>query len=178
MAAVGGGRRGTAGDHEDHKIQIFHVAMQDFQRYPFNLNPRHTLEKIKLVSDFRQHFDQTKNDILLVLGQNVQGVRRRLIERKIHVEFYDAGLRDSSSSLIPVSAQGQWGGNFSNIWDGKDDTDVYSVSNSKHLEARFGINSLEPTANPRLRNRHAPSEDQPEFQPRADPVCRFMWVIL
>ena len=107
MAAVGGGRRGTAGDHEDHKIQMFHVAMQDFQRYPFNLNPRHTLEKIKLVSDFRQHFDQTKNDILLVLGQNAKGVQRRLIERKIHVEFYDAGLHNSTLTLVPTLTEGR-----------------------------------------------------------------------
>lgn len=191
MAAMSSGRRGAAGDHEDHKIKMFHIAMQEFQKYPFNLNPRHTLEKIKFVSDFRQHFDQTKDDILLVLGQNVKGFRRKLVERKIHVEFYDAGLRDSSSNLISTPPQGQppvtaprslgtpgieWGESFSSSWDSKDDTDVYSVSNSKHLDDMFGISSLDPATNPRLRNRNAATGNEPNFQPRADPVCRFMYV--
>ena len=192
MAAMGGGHRGAAGGHEDQKIKLFHIAMQQFQDYPFNFSPRHSLEKIKFVGDFRQHFDQTKNDILLVLGQNVQGIRRRLIERKIHVEFYDAGLGDSTSNLIPMSSQGrpstsasslstprmEWGESFASSWDNKEDTTDYSVSNSKHLELRFGINSASQTFNSRLRSRDAPPADPPEFQPRADPVCRFMYATL
>lgn len=181
MAAMSGGRRGAADDHEDHKIKMFYVAMQKFQNYPFNLNPRHMLEKIKFVSDFRQHFDQTKDDILLVLGQNAKDFRRKLIERKIHVEFHDAGLRDSSSNLISPPPQGQppvtttsssgtpgleWGESSASSWDSKDDTNVYSVSNSKHLDDTFGFSSLDP----------ATTGNEPGFQPRADPVCRFMYV--
>ena len=107
MATMSSGLHGTGGDHEeDHKIQMFHTAMREFQKYPFNLSPGHKLEKNKLVSSFRQHFDEVKDDILLVLGPNVKGFRRKVIGRKIHVEFHDAGLRDSSSSLVPVSGQG------------------------------------------------------------------------
>ena len=189
MAAMGGGRRGAAGDHEDHKIKMFHIAMQQFQDYPFNLGLRHSLEKIKFAGDFRQHFDLTKDDILLVLGQNVQGFRRRLIEKKIRVEFYDAGLDDSSSNLIPTQPQGQpsttasfsstprmvWGESFASSWDNKEDTADYSISNSKHLELRFGINSASQTSNPRPSGTDAPSDEPPEFQPRADPVCRFVY---
>ena len=187
---MSGGRRVAAGDHEDQKIKMFHIAMQNFQDYPFNLSPRHSLEKLKFAGDFRQHFDQTKDDILLVLRDNVQGIRRKLIERKIRVEFYDAGLDDSTANLIPMQSQGQpsttsasslstprmeWGESFGSSWDNKEDTEDYSISNSKHLDLRFGIASTSQTPNPRLRDRDAPSGDPPEFQPQADPVCRFMY---
>ncbi|KAG7285862.1 hypothetical protein NEMBOFW57_008156 [Staphylotrichum longicolle] len=181
MAAMRGGRHGAAGDHEDHKIELFQNAMREFQKYPFNLDPKHMLEKIKFVSDFRQHFDQTKDDILLVLGQNAKGFRRKLIESKIHVEFHDAGLRDSSLDLVslpppaqpPVTTPSSSGSpglergeSSASSWDSKDDTKVYSVSNSKHLDDTFGIGSLDP----------ATTGNEPGFQPRADPVCRFMYV--
>jgi hypothetical protein len=192
MAAMSGGRRGSAGDHEDHKIKMFYIAMQESQKYPFNLDPRHTFEKIKFVSDFRQHFDQTKDDILLVLGQNVKSFRRKLIERKIRVEFYDAGLRDSSSNLISTPPQRQppvaaprsldtpeieCVEGFASSWDSKDDTHVYSVSNPKYLDDMFGIDRpLDRATNPRLRHGNAAAGNEPRFQPRADPVCRFMYV--
>jgi hypothetical protein len=206
MAAMSGGLHGAGGDHEeDHKIQTFRTAMRKFQEYPFNLNARDTLEKVKLVHDFRRHFDQTKDDILLVLDENVRGIRRKLIEKKIRVEFYDAGLGDSSTISTPPSTQGErererdrerereppstasrttnpgleWGESSASSWDVKDDTESYFVSNSESLEGKFGIKSLRSSTadrRPRNRNRNPPPDDQPDFEPLADPVCRFMYV--
>ncbi|KAK4040852.1 hypothetical protein C8A01DRAFT_35128 [Parachaetomium inaequale] len=183
MAATDDSRRGAPGNHEDPKLTKFHMAMKNFHRYPYNLDLRHTKEKVKFVGDFRQHFDQTKDDILLLLKQNVRGFRRKLIEKKIRVQIHDAGLRDANSNSTSMSSQGQppitpgtsssiahvprmqWGEeSFASAGASNDDTDVYLVSNSKHLEDTFGINSLHPPANPQ------------DFKPRADPVCRFIFL--
>ena len=196
MAAMSGGLAGAAGDHhEDDKIQRFRAAMRRSWDYPFNLDPRHTREKVKFVRDFRRHFQLAKADILLALDENVQGIRRKLIERKVCVQFYDAGLSDSSTTLIRPPSLGEpeseqekereplrleWGDSSVSSWDTKEDTESYLISNSLSLEDKFRIRPPRP-ANPadrrsRNRNGNAPPDDQPELEPLADPVCRFMYV--
>ncbi len=179
MAAVSGGSTSVTRD-EEHDIELFLEAMRRCLDYPFNLHPRHT-ENVKLVRDFRRHFDQTKDDILLVLRKNAQGVRRRLIEKKIHIQFYDAGLldvagMDDSKGRPPPDARSQNTPILTlgdSSWDYAEDTSSYYISNCESLDAKFGLG---PPCSRRQRDSNAPANDQPKFQPFPDPVCRFLYV--
>jgi hypothetical protein len=188
------GRHGaTAGDEEDRKIAIFHKAMQEFRTYPNNLSQRLTTEKTKFVRDFREHFEQTRNEILLILSENTKGFRRTLIEKKIRIEFHDAGLHDASPTtstsmapqarpLITTSSSSvpsmPWEESVASTWASNDDAHSHVVSKSRDLEDTLGISrmAMTPTANPGRSGGNSSPVDQPDFKPRADPVCRFMYV--
>jgi hypothetical protein len=180
------GRHGATGDHEDLKIEVFHKAMMEFRDYPYNLSQRLTTEKTKFLRDFRQHFDQTKEEILLMLSENTKGFRRTLIEKKIRIEFHDAGpglhvvsptsssttsqatppVPNSSSSIPSMSREES----VASSWDSR------FVSKPRDLEDELGISpmAMTPTSNPRRTGRNSNPVDQPDSKLRADPVCRFM----
>ncbi|KAK4125412.1 hypothetical protein N657DRAFT_631727 [Parathielavia appendiculata] len=187
---------------EKLKIKMFQVAMDNFHQYPYNLNLGHTTEKVKFFRDFRQHFDQTKSHILLVLRPNVKGFRRKLIEKLIRVEFHDAGLRDVNSGASPstsTTASGQppttgfsiapgiepgtsvinfasYYHDYPTSWNSVDDAKVFTVSNSGHLEDLLGISSTSTPCDSRQPDGKSTSLNQQGVTLRRDPVCRFIFL--
>lgn len=191
MAVISRSRPTAIEDDEAGQLKMFQEAMHHSIMYPDNLDPSHTMEKAKFVGDFRRHFNETKNDMLLVLSQNSKRFRRLLIQKRIRVEFHDAGLGPNSNPIPPwerptttpspsIAVEIGLAKRFASSWElSKDDTDAYYVNSSEQLEGAFAINSLDSTTNPRRAGSGAPSSaDRSGLGLRADPVCRFMCVTL
>ncbi|KAK4099285.1 hypothetical protein N658DRAFT_487696 [Parathielavia hyrcaniae] len=189
MPPVEGMMAAMGDDGEKAKVAVLNRAMVKFREYPFNLTPWHTTEKTKFFDDFRQNFNQTKNHILIVLSPNLKGFRKTLLEKKIRVEFHDAGLRDDIGSSASTSQTLQGSPEtassatalaterldsiaslerLATSWDSADDSRFVRVFNSTLLHDELGISSRDTD------DRVPPEVAAHPLQ--EDPVCRFIFL--
>ncbi|KAK0716828.1 hypothetical protein B0T26DRAFT_267964 [Lasiosphaeria miniovina] len=156
-------------------VELLRRVYEGWNSYPDNMKP-YTLERVKLMEQFKQHFDETKETVLLQVPKSK--ARRRQVFKSTKVVFHDCGINDRSLVHIPTPNDLTRGpGNappplptaltMGSVRSGttlaeditnepQQDNLTRTVSEPGDLDEIFGLTPPE------------------RGQPRADPVCRFM----
>lgn len=161
------------------ETERFRKALRDSLQYPRNLPVAYVKERPKLVYDFRRHFDNLKDSILLIIPPDVAEFRRRAIEKRIRVQFHDCGLHDDARTRarsprakeLHQPPPLQRSESTQSVWDDADDSQFKELFNNKDLNSVFGIKlGDEYEVDGKVARKYLLS-----LEPRVDPVCRFMY---
>ncbi|KAK3690403.1 hypothetical protein B0T22DRAFT_481582 [Podospora appendiculata] len=177
--------------HSSQEVRRFVKGLRKWEYYPDNIP--HGTERAKLVEDFKRHFDRTKDKVLLLSGPK-KSARWRAIMKKVYLIFYDCGIGgDKNTPATPwpentdalVTAPSVRG--LFRSPTGMSDTEFSDtlstiVQSPDELEEFLGLCSVNQSQTT-FEGEDSDDSDGLEgadggmgFEPRMDPVCRFIFL--
>ncbi|KAK3319641.1 hypothetical protein B0T19DRAFT_445443 [Cercophora scortea] len=180
------------------EVRRFVKVLRKWEYYPDNIP--HGTERAKLVEDFKRHFDRTKDKVLLFSGANKKSARWRAIMKKVYLIFYDCGIGGDRTTTTTTAAP-PWIDNTgtdaaapsvrglfrspTGMSDSEfSDTLSTIVQSPDELEEFLGLCSVNQSRTTFNNEEDSDAEDGLEgavglgmgFEPRMDPVCRFIFL--
>ncbi|KAK3366783.1 hypothetical protein B0T24DRAFT_368154 [Lasiosphaeria ovina] len=158
-------------------VELLRRVYEGWNSYPDNMKT-YTLERVKLVEQFKQHFDETKETVLLQVPKSK--ARRRQVFKSTKVVFHDCGINDRSLVHIPTP---------NDLTHGPGNAPPPLPTASTMGSVRSGTTLAEDITNEPQQDNLTRTVSEPgnldeifgltspgHGQPRADPVCRFIFI--